>query len=215
MELEMLFDHMMFTDVKKRYAGRKVWTDKRGWLSDDVPFIERQKIMGFEFRRGDSAPITKESQALFMNMIFNGASKEEIIKHFSQVAEDVRTGNVERSKVYRKTKLKREFEDYVSLAGGNKGAKWFNETLASDTIDPIVRGEQFFFTHAKDGPTHIVEGGYIAFTDEDQIADFELDWRLIAKKTIEGPMSALFKPLGWKLDKLRGKKTYVISDFAV
>ena len=53
-ELEMILDKMMFADAKKKYAGRKKWTDKHGWLDDDVPFAERQKIMGYEYRRGNS-----------------------------------------------------------------------------------------------------------------------------------------------------------------
>lgn len=213
-ELEAVYDLMMFANVKKRYAGRKAWTNTGGWIPEDTSFEDCCTIRGYEYRRGDSAPITKESQAKFLEMVFDGASEWDITQYFAKVAESVRTGAIDPTKVHRYTRLKREFDEYVNLAGANKGAKWFNDNIANDEIEPITVGEGFFFTHVKDGPTHIVEGGWVGFKDADEISNFEMDWELIAEKTIVSPIGALFKELNWDTTPLTGKQTYVLSDFA-
>ena len=213
-EMEALYDQMLFTDVKKRYAGRKVWTDKSGWYADDTPFADCCTIKGFEFRRGNAAPVTKETQQKFFDMVFAGATETDIKEYCIKVAESIRNGSIDPAKLYQYTALKRSFEDYINLAGGNVGAKWFNDVIASDTIDPIGVGHGFFFTHAVDGPTPIPKGGWIAFTDPEQIQDYTLDWKQIAEKAIENPLGSLFESVGWDKKLLKEKQTYVLSDFA-
>ena len=214
-ELEALYENMMFTNVKKRYAGRLAWTDKHGWVPDETPFSECCTIKGLEFRRGDTAPVTRMVQQKFLDMVFSGASALEIQNYVAGVADRVRRGDIERSEIFHYTKLKRAFEDYAVLAGGNRGAKWFNEVVANDEIEPIGVGEGFFYTHAKDGPTNIPSGGWIGFTDWEHVASYDLDWGVIVQKTIIGPMSPLFANLSWPADSLkRTKQRYVLSDFA-
>lgn len=214
-ELEAVYENMMFTNVKKRYAGRLAWTDKQGWIPEDTPFSECATIKGLEFRRGDSAPLTRQCQQKFLDMVFSGASEQDIREYFATVADRVRRGDISPSEIFHYTKLKREFSDYASLAGGNKAAKWFNDNIANDEITPINVGDGFFFTFAKDGPTVIPTGGYIAFKEFDEVSDFTLDWEAIAQKTVVGPMKPLFENLNWVTDFLLAKKQrYVLSDFA-
>ena len=147
-------------------------------------------------------------------MVFAGASENDIKEYCIKVAESIRNGTIDPAMLYQYTSLKRSFEDYINLAGGNVGAKWFNDVMASDTVDPIGVGHGFFFTHAVDGPTILTKGGWIAFTDAAQIEGFTLDWKLIAEKAIEKPIGSLFESVGWNKELLKEKKTYVLSDFA-
>ena len=217
-ELEMILDKMMFADVKKKYAGRKKWTDKHGWLEDDVPFAKRQKIMGYEYRRGNSAPITKQEQMNFFTLIFDeNKTEKEVYAHYTKVIDDARNGRLDVEQFYRRTRLTKPVENYVVLASDKKGVVWFDEHIAVDGEPPIGVGEYYFYTRVKDGPTNIPEGGYVVFRDDSQIADYELDWDLIADATLVMPIRNLFKPLGWDTDVLKNpkRKFYRLEDFLV
>jgi len=217
-ELEMLLDKAMFSDVKKRYACRKKWTDKTGWIDDDVPFAKRQKIMGYEYRRGDSSPLTKESQLKFFDLLFDQDLPEaDIVSYFTDLADDVRSGNIEPAKIYRRTRISKPLEDYASLSAGQKGAKWFNDNIANDKITPIGVGEYFFFTYSKGGPTEIPSGGYISFKEPEEVEDYLIDWNTVAEKTLVGPIRNLMKPLGWDYSTIENgrKPRYSLDDFLV
>jgi len=218
-ELEMILDRMMFADVKKRYAGRKKWTDKHGWYDDDVPFAKRQKIMGYEYRRGNSAPITKELQLKFFDMIFvENKTEEEVCQYYATIVDDARNGRIPAEKFYRRTRLNRALEDYAVLASDKKGVVWFNEHVAGDGKEPpIAVGEYYHYAQVRGGPTTIPEGGYVVFRDPSHIADYELDWDLMTEVSIVGPMSNLFKPLKWDTSVLKEpkRKFYRLEDFLV
>ncbi len=67
-----------------------------------------------------------------------------------------------------------------------------------------------------DGPTAIPAGGWIGFHDLEQIADYELDYDLLAEKHVIDKVDNIYYGMGWDINELKKrKKVYSESSFSL
>jgi hypothetical protein len=97
-------------------------------------------------------------------------------------------------------------------------AMFHNEVLAdaSKGYDAFDKGDSFRWTHVRDGPTAIPAGGWIGFHDLEQIADYELDYDLLAEKHVIDKVDNIYYGMGWDIDELKKrKKVYSEASFSL
>lgn len=107
-ELEAIMDKY-FIAKKNRYAGRKVWDDKKGFLDIDFtddgwPEVTR-KMSGMEAKQTNTAPIGRNIQIQTLGRLFNGESPHQIKHDIAQLVEDVRTQKVDDSQLIANAKV--------------------------------------------------------------------------------------------------------------
>ena len=103
---------------------------------------------------------------------------------------------------------------YASLSGDARGAAWHNIVLANEEYDTLDKGDSFYTTFVKDGPTWIPEGGYVSFHDLEQISDYEIDVELIIEKFVVGKLDHIMYGMGMSLDDLRvPDRKFTVDDY--
>lgn len=104
---------------------------------------------------------------------------------------------------------------YTRLDGEHKGAAWHNIVLVDKgTYPKLDKGDSFYATFAKDGPTWIPSGGYIGFHNPSQIKDYEIDIEMIIEKHILMKLENIAYGMGIDLDELRPpKRKFLVSDY--
>jgi hypothetical protein len=103
---------------------------------------------------------------------------------------------------------------YSSLSGDARGAAWHNIVLANEEYDKLDKGDSFYTTFVKDGPTWIPEGGYVSFHDLEQISDYEIDVELIIEKFVVGKLDHIMYGMGMSLDDLRvPDRKFTVDEF--
>ncbi|HJK37071.1 MAG TPA: DNA-directed DNA polymerase, partial [Methanocorpusculum sp.] len=83
-KFEKIYRRFFQGGAKKRYAGHLVWKE-----GQDVDKID---ITGFEMKRSDSAPITREVQERVLEMILKGNGKAEVKEYLPEVLRMYRAG---------------------------------------------------------------------------------------------------------------------------
>ena len=104
---------------------------------------------------------------------------------------------------------------YSFLDGVARGAAWHNVILSDDVYPELDKGDSFYYTFVKDGPTWIPNGGYIAFHDISQIEGYELDINRIIEKNIIDKLDHILYGIGLDNNTLRKEEAvkYSIEDF--
>ena len=101
---------------------------------------------------------------------------------------------------------------YVILDGVQRGAAWYNIILAKE--NKLDKGDSFYTTFVKDGPTWIPQGGYVSFTEPEDIDDYEIDVEKIIEKHVVGKLDHIMYGIGLSLDDLRQKDhKFAVDDF--
>ena len=95
-------------------------------------------------------------------------------------------------------------------------AMFHNSVLANDSAGwgALDKGDSFRWTHVKDGPTAIPAGGWVGFHDPEQIADYTLDYDLLAKKHVIDKMENIYYGMKWDFKRLsQNRRRYSPEDF--
>lgn len=101
---------------------------------------------------------------------------------------------------------------YVVLDGVQRGAAWYNIVLAKE--NKLDKGDSFYTTFVKDGPTWIPAGGYVSFSEPEDIEDYEIDVEKIIEKHVVGKLDHIMYGIGLSLDDLRPtRKKLTVDDF--
>lgn len=101
---------------------------------------------------------------------------------------------------------------YVILDGVQRGAAWYNIILAKE--NKLDKGDSFYTTFVKDGPTWIPQGGYVSFTEPEDINDYDIDVEKIIEKHVVGKLDHIMYGIGLSLDDLRQKDhKFAVDDF--
>ena len=101
---------------------------------------------------------------------------------------------------------------YVILNGVQRGAAWYNIVIANDSSDMLDKGDSFYTTFVKDGPTWIPSGGYVSFSEPDDINAYEIDVEKIIEKHVVGKLDHIMYGIGLSLDDLRPAKKKLTWD---
>ncbi|ERG96751.1 DNA polymerase domain-containing protein [Haloquadratum walsbyi] len=210
-EFEKLYRRFFQAGKKKRYAGHIIWKENK-----DVDDID---ITGFEYKRSDIAPITKEVQRRVIEMIVHGEGTDTISEYLTDIINDFESGNVPLEDIGIPGGIGKRLESYDTATAQVRGSKyaneflgtnfgrgskpkrvylrkvhpsWFRELESEDRFDPQRHGLYREFKRDPD---------VICFEYEDQIPDeFAIDWDLMLEKTLKGPIERIIEALGmsWK-----------------
>ena len=103
---------------------------------------------------------------------------------------------------------------YTNLSGDARGAAWHNIVLSNDEYQPLDKGDSYYTTFVKDGPTWIPSGGYVSFHDPEQIKDYEIDVEKIIEKHVVGKLDHIMYGIGLSLDDLREtEQKFKVADY--
>jgi len=103
---------------------------------------------------------------------------------------------------------------YANLLANGRAAAWHNIVLANDEYQKLDKGDSFYMTFLRNGPTWIPEGGYAAFHDLEQIKSYEIDVEMVIEKHIISKLDHIMYGLGMSNDELRPHpKKLVMGDF--
>ncbi|WP_049935516.1 DNA polymerase domain-containing protein [Haloplanus natans] len=213
-EFEKLYRRFFQAGKKKRYAGHIVW--KEGKHVDDID------ITGFEYKRSDIAPITKEVQRRVIEMIVTGDDVDDIEEYVYDVIEDFEAGNVDLDDVGIPGGIGKRLGAYDTDTAQVRGAKYANLLLGTN----FQRGSKpkrlylkkvhpdFFRQLEEEGrfdpqtdPLYAEfkrDPDVICFEYADQVPDaFEIDWDKMLEKTLKGPIERIIEALGLSWNEVK------------
>ncbi|SDM14070.1 DNA polymerase I [Halogranum gelatinilyticum] len=213
-EFEKLYRRFFQAGKKKRYAGHIVW--KEGKDVDDID------ITGFEYKRSDIAPITKEVQKQVLEMIVHGEDVEDVKDYVHDVITDFLEGNMELDRIGIPGGIGKRLDSYDTDTAQVRGAKYANTMLGTN----FQRGSKpkrlylkkvhpafFRRMEAEEGfdPQHDLlyaefkrDPDVICFEYADQIPEeFEVDWETMLEKTLQGPIERVIEALGVSWDEVK------------
>jgi len=207
-EFEKLYRRFFQAGKKKRYAGRVLWKENKR--------VDEIDITGFEYKRSDIAPITKEVQREVIEMIVTGEDVSAIKSHVSDVIDEFKAGNVDLDEVGIPGGIGKRLTAYDTDTAQVRGAKYANLLLGTnfgrgskpkrlylakngihpdylERIDDDIADDPLYESFKRD----VSEGdGVICFEYEDQVPEeFEVDWDKMLEKTIEQPIAPVLAAL--------------------
>ena len=186
LKLEKFFSKLIFTQVKKRYAGKVIYEGgkKVGYLS----------VTGFEKVRNDASNLTKQVQEKVLEMILDG-KKSEIIGYLRNVLSSFKTNKLEDIAI--KKSLSRAPNEYGKaipdfVRGAKYSIKYLNEDIrANDTIKMI---------YCK-SPTEV-----ISYLDEEDLpGNLVIDYDKMISRDIRMKMSGLLPIVGLSWEEVLGQ----------
>ena len=213
-EFEKLYRRFFQAGKKKRYAGHIIW--KEGKDVDDID------ITGFEYKRSDIAPITKEVQRRVIEMIVYGEGTDSISEYLSDIINDFESGNIPLEDIGIPGGIGKRLESYDTATAQVRGAKYANEFLGTNfgrgskpkrVYLRKVHPSWFRQMETEAGFDPQRHGLYrefkrdpdvICFEYEDQIPDaFAVDWDLMLEKTLKGPIERIIEALGMSWNEVK------------
>jgi DNA polymerase I len=215
-EFEKLYRRFFQAGKKKRYAGHIVW--KEGKDVDDVD------ITGFEYKRSDIAPVTKEVQREVIEMIVKGEDVADVKEYVAGVIEDFQSGAMDLDDIGIPGGIGKKLDAYETDTAQVRGAKYANLLLGTnfgrgskpkrlylekngvhpdyfETIDDDVREHPLYDQFRQD----VSAGdGVICFEYADQVPEeFQVDWEKMLEKTLQGPIARVIEAMGLSWDEVK------------
>ncbi|WP_266077296.1 DNA-directed DNA polymerase [Haladaptatus caseinilyticus] len=224
-EFEKLYRRFFQAGKKKRYAGYIVW--KEGKDVDDID------ITGFEYKRSDIAPITKEVQRRVIEMIVTGEDLDDVETYVHDVIEDFLGGNVDLDEIAIPGGIGKRLDNYDTDTAQVRGAKYANLLLGTN----FQRGSKpkrlylkkvhpSYFERIErerdlDARPDTLYGEFkheqdvICFEYADQIPEeFEVDWDKMLDKTLKGPIARVLEALDISWEEVKtGQQQTGLSSF--
>lgn len=219
-EFEKLYKRFLQAGKKKRYAGHIIWKE-----GDDVDDID---ITGFEYKRSDIAPITKEVQKNLIEMLVTGEDLDDVRTYIQGVIEDFKNGEYEYEEIGIPSGIGQELNEYDTETAHVRGAKYANVLLGTrfgkgskpqrlylERVQPdfYQRVEE---EHGLDPNTNDIYAQFkrnpdvICFIHNEQVPDeFEADLDKMMNKTLRGPISRVLEAvdINWESIKSGQKQT--------
>ncbi|GAA0463441.1 DNA polymerase elongation subunit [Halococcus dombrowskii] len=220
-EFEKLYRRFFQAGKKKRYAGHIVW--KEGQDVDDVD------ITGFEYKRSDIAPITKNVQHEVIDRIVHGEDLDDVKRYVREVIERFADGDVDIDEVGVPGGIGKRLGNYDTDTAQVRGAKYANLLLGTNFqrgSKPkrlyLDRVDDRFFQRIESNQPEIAEDdlyrefkrdvsngdGVICFEYADQIPEeFAIDWPKMLDKTLKGPIARVLEALDISWDEVKSGQT--------
>ena len=217
-EFEKLYRRFFQAGKKKRYAGHIIW--KEGKDVDDVD------ITGFEYKRSDIAPITKEVQREVIERIVTGedldADMEGVKTYLSGIIDDVLAGELSPDDIAIPGGIGKRLDAYETDTAQVRGAKYANLLLGTN-FDRGSKPKRLYLEkvhpdfwrrmeneHGLDPQTDPLYGEFkrdpdvICFDYADQIPEeFAIDWEKMLEKTLKGPIERVIEALGMSWEEVK------------
>jgi DNA polymerase I len=213
-EFEKLYRRFFQAGKKKRYAGHIVW--KEGKDVDDVD------ITGFEYKRSDIAPVTKEVQREVIERIVHGEDLESIKSYVASVIEDFLAGEYSYDEIAIPGGIGKKLDNYDTDTAQVRGAKYANllfgtnfssgskpKRLYLENVHPsyFERVEDELGLDPRRDPLYGEfkrDPDVICFEYDDQIPEeFDVDYEKMLDKTLKGPIARVIEALGISWDEVK------------
>jgi DNA polymerase I len=205
-EFEKLYRRFFQAGKKKRYAGHIVW--KEGKDVDDID------ITGFEYKRSDIAPITKEVQKEVIEMVVTGTDLDEVKDYVHDIIEEFQEENVPLERIGIPGGIGKKLDAYDTDTAQVRGAKYANMMLGTN-FGRGSKPKRLYLSRVHDNFFQRVESemglspsenalygefkreqDVICFEFEDQIPEeFEVDWDKMLDRTLKGPIERILEAL--------------------
>jgi len=217
-EFEKLYRRFFQAGKKKRYAGHIVW--KEGKDVDDID------ITGFEYKRSDIAPITKEVQKEVIDRIVHGEDVDSVKDYVHAIIEDFQAGNVDLDDVGIPGGIGKRLDNYDTDTAQVRGAKYANLLLGTNFqrgSKPkrlyLAKVQPEFWRRVEsekglDPQTDPLYGDFkrdpdvICYEYADQVpAEFEVDWNTMLDKTLKGPIERILEALEVSWEEVKSGQT--------
>jgi DNA polymerase I len=213
-EFEKLYRRFFQAGKKKRYAGHIVW--KEGKDVDDID------ITGFEYKRSDIAPVTKEVQKTVLEMIVKEGDVEGVKTYVHDVIEEFQTGERPLDEIAIPGGIGKKLDSYDTDTAHVRGAKYANLLLGTN----FQRGSKpkrlylekvhpSFFERMEaerglDPRSDPLYGEFkrdpdvICFEYADEVPEeFAVDWDKMLEKTLRGPIARILEALDVSWEEVR------------
>ena len=221
-EFEKLYRRFFQAGTKKRYAGHIIW--KEGKDVDDID------ITGFEYKRSDIAPITKQVQKDVIETIVTGDDVEEDIEavreYLTTVIEEFLNDERSVDEIGIPGGIGKRLDAYETPTAQVRGAQYANLLLGTN-FDRGSKPKRLylesvhpsFFRRMEDqeglDPQRDPLYGefkrdpdVICFEYDDQIPEeFEVDLEKMLEKTLKGPISRVIEALGMSWEEIKTGQT--------
>jgi DNA polymerase elongation subunit (family B) len=119
-ELEAIMDRF-FIAKKNRYAGRKVWDDKKGFKVMEYDINEdpwaRIKMSGFEAKHTNTAPVGRDIQIESLKDIFDGVPENRIRRRARKLVREVISGEIDKEMLVANAKVGKHLPHHLNWHG--------------------------------------------------------------------------------------------------
>jgi len=213
MECEQIYNPLLFSGVKKRYAGRCVWY--KGKPDDEVI------IKGFEAKRSDSSSETQFIQTKVLEIILNGGTESEVRKVILESLSEFKKKGL--TEVGIPKPMRKDIFEYAGNALSERMDIVFANQHMGKDFKAGSRPYRFYVKHPPEGlPTSIfINGKYkkvdrIALDENDDLREYDsiIDWNLQGVKIIENKVQPILKAFGLSISEvLSGQKQLALGDF--
>jgi len=212
-EFEKLYRRFFQAGKKKRYAGHIIW--KEGNDVDDID------ITGFEYKRSDIAPITKEVQQRVIEMIVRGEDLDDVKEYVHGVIEGFQAGEVSLDDIAIPGGIGKRLDEYDTDTAHVRGAKYANLLLGTNfqrgnkpkrlylqKVHPaFFRDIETEHQGIDNDPLYLEfkrDPDVICFEYADQVPDaFEVDYEKMLEKTLRGPIARVLEALDISWEEVR------------
>jgi DNA polymerase I len=209
-EFEKLYRRFFQAGKKKRYAGHIIWSEGK-----DVDDID---ITGFEYKRSDIAPVTKEVQEEVLRRIVTSEApldelREEISEYVHDVIQRFKNGEVSVEEVGIPGGIGKKLDNYDTDTAQVRGAKYANLLLGTN----FGRGSKpkrvyldgvhydFFREFESEHPDITDDPLYLEFKEKQDVIcieyadqlpeEFEVNWDAMLEKTLKGPIARVLEAI--------------------
>ena len=186
-KFEKLYERFFSGGKKKRYAGLLVWKEGK-----DVHEVD---IVGFETERSDSPRVTRSAMKTLMSMVLEGKEYEEIQPVISEIIRKYRAREYTFDEIGIPGGIGKALEDYDHPDAQVRGAIYSNKYLGTH----FGKGSKPKRLYIRSMPSHLPKTDVICFDYPDEVPDgVKVDMAIMIEKTLEGPITRILEPLGWK-----------------
>jgi DNA polymerase elongation subunit (family B) len=213
-EFEKLYRRFFQAGKKKRYAGHIIWKEGQD--------VDRIDITGFEYKRSDIAPITKQVQREVIEKIVYGEDLDVIVTYLQEVIEEFEAGTVDLDAVAIPGGIGKRLDAYETATAHVRGAQYANAVLGTS----FARGSKpkrvylrkvhpaFFRRLEADGAIDPAQDpvyaefkrdpDVICFEYADEVPEtFAVDYEQMLEKTVRAPIERIIEALGMRWDEVR------------
>tara|TARA_R110002110_G_scaffold35277_1_gene119291 strand:+ start:4339 stop:6651 length:2313 start_codon:yes stop_codon:yes gene_type:complete len=176
--------------MKSWVAHESVKNRNFGWV---IYPKEGLHCTGFELKKSNAAPITKQIQEqCFIALCRDLADEEEITTIVKGFIDKVKSGDTPRSDLVMRTRLGKHPESYAQKGGFQAAARSYNLTATK----PFRGGDGVPYVYGS--------GGIAAFQQPSELEKISLDKTTIIEKQILSPITLIYDAMSWPLIEASG-----------
>lgn len=203
LEFEKFASKFFLSKKKNRYCGYLSWKD--GEYLDENKFF----VMGFEMKKSNETKIAKNFQENLLKMVASFDNKKSIIDYCNKEYSKVVKGEVSLREISKRSRLRRNIEDYDMIAGGSAGIIYHNQ----QGLGKIKKGDAYYYFKINntdlEEKCYILNGvskpcEYISFLKFKDIEGmFTPDWEFIANGEIIKKALLIFESMEWPIKLIK------------